>query len=284
LTSKLNVVTGIHFENFYLDRLNFGPTGAPQPANNFSGTYHPFNFRVGAVYDLYKGLTAYGQFTTANAPPGSNIFLVNNSAAPFQLSPAKEGEVGLKDNFPHNFGEMTLALYDISVKNILTVTQAGVSTDNGEQKSKGVEFSTILHPVRSVDVNFNTAYTHARYGYFSDPNTGLDDTGLTPADVPTTSANLWVDTRRIGTLPLEVGAGLRFLGARNANNQNTITLNNYATVDVYATYHLKEKFDFSARAKNLANKAYASFADIYYPTEITLGAPRSYMLSFAGHF
>jgi iron complex outermembrane receptor protein len=285
LAPKLNVVAGLHFENFYLDRLNFGPTGAPQTASNFSGTYHPFNFRVGAVYDLYKGLTAYGQFTTASAPPGSNIFLVNAVAgAPFRLSPAKEGEIGLKDNFPRGFGEMTLALYDISVSDILTVTQNSASSNNGQQKSRGVEFSTILHPVHFVDVNFNTAYTHAKFGYFFDPNTNLNDTGLVPADVPTTSANLWVDTRKIGALPLEVGAGLRFLGARYANNQNTITLDNYATFDVYATYRLKEKFDFSARGKNLTNKAYASFADINYPTEIILGAPRSYMLSFTGHF
>ena len=296
LSSKLNVVTGIHYENFYLNRLNFGPTGAPQPANNFSGTYHPFSFRVGAVYDLYKGLTAYGQFTTANAPPGSNIFLVNQTytvnpdpngapiPVPFQLSGAKEGEIGLKQNFPRNFGEMTLALYDVSVNHVLTVTQDSVSSDNGQQRSKGIEFSTILHPVHFVDVNFNTAYTHARYGNFFDPNTGDNDTGLVPADVPTTSTNLWVDTRKIGSLPLEVGAGLRFLGARFANNQNNITLNNYATVDVYATYHLKERFDLSARGKNLTNKAYASFADINYPTEVILGAPRSYMVSFTGHF
>ncbi len=285
VTNKLNVVTGIHFENFYLNRLNFGPTGAFQPASSFGGTYHPFNFRIGAVYDLYKGLTAYGQFTTANAPPGSNIFLVNKvPGAPFRLSGAKEGEVGIKDNLPRHLGELTLALYDIRVNHILTVTQNSVSSDNGQQHSRGVEFSTILHPLRSVDVNFNTAYTHARYGYFFDPNTNDNDTGRVPADVPTTSANLWVDTRTVGSLPLELGAGLRFLGSREANNQNSITLNNYTTLDVYATYHLREQFDFSARGKNLANKAYASFADINYPTEIILGAPRSYMLSFTGHF
>ena len=290
LTSKLNLVTGLHYENFYLNRKSFGPTGAPQPKNNFSGTYHPFSFRLGAVYDVYKGLTAYGQFTTANAPPGSNIFLVNQTyddkgnPIPFRLSGAKEGEIGLKQNFPRNFGEMTLALYDISVKNILVATQAGNSSGDGQQNSKGVEFSTIVHPLPYLDVNFNTGYTHARYGHFIDPNTGKDDTGLTPANVPTTSANLWIDTRRIGTLPLEVGAGLRYLGARFANNQNDITLSNYATLDVYATYHLKERFDFSARGKNLINKAYASFADIYYPSEVVLGAPRSYMVSFNGHF
>lgn len=296
LTSKLSIVTGLHFENFYLNRMNFGPTGVAQTSQNFSGTYHPFSLRVGAVYDLYKGLTAYGQFTTASAPPGNNIFLVNQVytpssdpngdpvPVPFRLSGAKEGEVGLKQNFPRNFGEMTLALYDISATNILTVTNKSVASEDGQQKSKGVEFSTILHPVSYMDVDFNTAYTHARYGYFFDPNTNSEDTGLTPADVPTTSANLWVDTRRIGRVPLEVGAGLRFLGARYADNHNTITLDKYATLDVYATYHLKERFDFSARGKNLTNKAYASFADINYPSEVILGAPRSYMVSFTGHF
>lgn len=135
-----------------------------------------------------------------------------------------------------------------------------------------------------MDVNFNTAYTHARYGYFFDPNTNDDDTGRVPADEPTTSVNLWVDTRTVGSLPLELGAGLRFLGSREANNQNSITLNNYTTLDIYATYHLKEQFDFSAQGKDLANKAYALFVDIDYPTEIILGAPRFYMLSFTGHF
>jgi len=292
VTSKLTVVTGIHFENFYLDRLNFSQSGAPQTSLDFSGNYHPFDVRVGAIYSLFKGLNAYGQFSTAKTPPGSNIFLVNASPAPtppFQLSGAKAGEVGLKEAFPKGFGEMTLALYDISVNNILTANQGtgsnpAASSDNGQQRSKGVEFSTILHPVHLVDVNFNTAYTHARYGYFSDPNFGLVDTGNIPADVPATTSNLWADIRKIGGVPLEVGAGLRFVGGRYADNANQTQLYNYTTVDIYATYHLKDRFDFSARGKNLFNKAYASFTDINYPSEVILGAPRSYMLSFNGHF
>ncbi len=292
LTSRLTVVGGLHFENFYLDRLNFSQSGAAQTALDFSGNYHPFDGRIGAVYTLLKGLNLYGQFTTAKTPPGSNIFLVNAAPAPtpaFQLSGAKEGEVGLKQDLPRSYGELTLALYDISVNNILTANVGNgatpaASSDNGQQKSHGVEFSSILHPLPLVDVNFNTAYTYARFGYFSDPNTGLVDTGNTPADVPATTSNLWADLRRIGSVPLEVGAGLRFVGQRYADNANHISLDNYATLDLYATYHLKEKFDFSARGRNLTNKAYADFADINYPSEVILGAPRSYMLSFNGHF
>ena len=282
LTSKLVVVGGLHFENFYLQRLNFGPTGAPQPANNFSGTYHPFDGRVGAVYSLAKNLSLYGQFTTGKTPPGSNIFLVNQSydgngnPIPFKLSGAKEGELGVKAALPKNFGELSLAIYDISVNNILTVTQTSSSTNNGQQKSKGFEFSSILHPVHLVDVNFNTAYTDATFGTFFDPNvldkngSPVSDAGKHPADIPATTTNLWADIRRIGTVPLELGGGLRFVGARYANNNNNIKLDNYATVDIYATYHFTEKLSFSARGKNLTDKAYASWADVNYPSEIVL--------------
>jgi iron complex outermembrane recepter protein len=49
----------------------------------------------------------------------------------------------------------------------------------------------------------------------------------------------------------------------------------YAVVDAYVTYHLGEKATITARGRNLTNKKYAQWADIYYPTEMILGAPIS---------
>ncbi len=177
VTHNLTLVTGIRLENFYLRRLNYTQGGSLQPSLDFSGNYHPFNYRAGLVYKLTPTLSVYGQFTTAQDPPGSNIFLVNATNPPFQLASSKEGEVGVKGILPRGFGEATLALYDISRDHILTVTQNGVSSNNGQQTSKGFELSAILHPVRPVDVNFNTSYVAAKYGTYFDPNTGLNDTG-----------------------------------------------------------------------------------------------------------
>jgi iron complex outermembrane receptor protein len=197
----------------------------------------------------------------------------------------------VKAVFPKSLGEATLALYDITRDDILTSTQAGASTDNGQQKSKGIEFSTILHPAQIVDVNFNTAYTRARFGTFFDPNatdptTGLprNDTGLIPADIPATTANLWADVRKVGNVPLELGAGWRFVGGRYADNADATKLYNYSLFDAYASYHFGEKLDLTARGKNLSNKAFAQWADINYPTEIVLGSPRTFVLSFNGRF
>ncbi len=284
VTSRLIAVGGVHFENFYLDRLNFTSSGAPRPSLDFSGNYHPADYRIGAVYNLTRHLVAYGQFATAKDPPGSNIFLVNATNPPFQLASSKEGEVGIKTVLPRSLGEATLALYDISLNNILTATQTSVTTDNGQQKSKGFELSTTFHPMQLVDVNFNTAYTAAKFGFYSDPNTGLIDTGKIPADVPATTTNLWADVRRIGNVPLELGAGWRFVGGRYADNGDQTKLLNYSTVDVYGEYHFTEKLSFTARGRNLFDKAFAQWADINYPSEIVLGAPRNYMISFNGRF
>lgn len=286
LSRKLILVTGIRFENLYLDRMNYSASGTLQAGSSFSGTYHPVNYRVGAVYNFKPGLVVYGQFSTAQDPPGSDIFIVNNVAgAPFQLSRSKQGEVGLKSVLPNRYGEITFDFYYISRDNILSVDPiTSASSNDGQQKSKGVELTTILHPTHLIDVNFNTAYGTATYGHFLDPNTGLDDTGKTPADVPNTTANLWADVHKFGRVPLEIGGGLHFEGSRFGDNANQSKLYNYATFDAYGSYRIGERIKITARGKNIFDKAYAQWGDIYYPPEIVLGAPRSYTLSFTGRF
>jgi iron complex outermembrane receptor protein len=285
VTHNLVLVTGIRFENFYLDRLNYSQGGSLQSSLDFSGNYHPVNYRAGLVYSLTPSVIVYGQFATAQDPPGDNILTVNATTPPFQLSNSKEGEVGIKTVFPKGLGEATLALYDIDRKKILTVNPiTSASDNNGNQTSKGFEFSTILHPVHLVDVNFNTAYVAAKFGTYVDPNTGLNDAGKIPADVPATTSNLWVDVRRLGKVPLELGGGLRFMGGRYGDNANQTKLFNYSTVDIYGAYHIKERFALTARMKNLLDKAYAQWADVNYPAEIVLGAPRSFTVSFTGRF
>lgn len=284
VTHKLILVTGIRLENLYLRRLNYDQSGSPEPSLDFGGNYHPFNYRAGLVYSPTPTLSLYGQFTTAQDPPNGDIFSVNATNPPFRLAKSMEGEVGVKDILPKGFGEAKLAFYDISRNHILTVTQAEVSSDNGQQTSKGFELSAILHPVRSVDVNFNTSYVAAKYGTFFDPNTGLNDTGKIPADVPATTTNLWADIHQLGKIPLELGAGWHFVGGRWGDNANQTQLFNYSNFDLYGSYRIAERLSFTARSKNLFNKTYAQWADIFYPPEIVLGAPRSYSISFTAFF
>ncbi len=141
VTHHLKLVTGLRFENLFLNRKNYTSSGVFQAGSSFITTYHPVSFRVGAVYSLTSFLTAYGQFTTGKDPVGSNIFLVN-AGQNFQLASSKQGELGLKSVFPHHMGDATLAFYDIHRNNILTQTSQNTVTNVGSQNSKGIEFST----------------------------------------------------------------------------------------------------------------------------------------------
>jgi iron complex outermembrane recepter protein len=283
ITQGLTLVTGIRFESFFLDRLNYDQNGAPQPANNFSNTYYPINYRAGLVYAAKSYLTVYGQLATGQDPPGDNIFLVNANEN-FRLSSSREVEVGLKSLLPEGRGEMTLALFNIERKNILSQTGQDLVSNVGNQKSRGSEFSMLLRPTDRASINFNAAYVDAKYGTFIDSSTGLDDSGNHPADVPALTTNLWANFRRVGSLALEVGGGWRFVGERFADNANQTKLFSYNTVDIYGIYHVTEKLAFTARGKNLLDKTYAQWADISYPSEIVLSSPRTFELSLTSHF
>ena len=118
VTSRLKLVTGLRGESFYLDRLNYSQTGNFLPGSSFSRTFQPLNYRAGIVYKFASFLNGYGQFSTGQDPVGSNIFLVN-SGQNFNLSTARQGEVGLKSLLPNGWGDATLGVYYIKRSNIL---------------------------------------------------------------------------------------------------------------------------------------------------------------------
>jgi iron complex outermembrane receptor protein len=96
--------------------------------------------------------------------------------------------------------------------------------------------------------------------------------------VPKWTANLWSNFPHVGGLPIDLGVGVRYIGDRYGNNSNTLVLKKYAVVDLYAIYHVTPNFSISARVLNVFDKAYAQWADINYPSEVILGAPRTYQL------
>ena len=150
--------------------------------------------------------------------------------------------------------------------------------------SRGVELSGDIKLTRNWSVSGNAAYTDAFYGVFIDTNTGVDASGHQPADIPRWTANLWTSVRNIANVPLEIGGGARYVGRRFANTQNSIALEGYALFDFYGSYKLTDKLLATVRINNAFNRAYVQWADVYYPTEVMLGSPRSFSVSLVGKF
>jgi iron complex outermembrane recepter protein len=284
VNQSLKIVLGARFDSLDLDRENYGPTGEFQPATSFERTFDGSNWRIGFVYRLTPNITPYVSYNTGQDPVGSNIFLVN-AGQDFDLSSAEQIEAGVKLTTNDSRGDLTVALYDIKRTDILTqINNQGDVSNIGDQKSRGFELSGNYRPIDPLTVSVNLAYTDASYGTFYDPDFGIDASGNTPANVPDWVANLWTTYVGVAGTPLELGGAIRYVGKREGNSANSLHLDAYTLVNLHAGYRLANNLMLTARVNNVFDKAYVQWADIYYPTEVLLGSPRSYEFGFVGRF
>jgi iron complex outermembrane receptor protein len=280
ITPALKLVTGLRYESFKLDRKNFGPDGSFQAASSFERTWHPINGRVGVIYQATPDISPYVQYSTGQDPVGSNILLVN-AGENFDLSRSSQIEAGVKASFDNKRGNVTMAIYSIKRKNVLMQTSPDTVV-SADQKSKGIELAADYKPTRFWQINGNVAYTDARYGMFF--YNGNDVSGNRPANIPKWTANLSSSVSGVGGLPLELGAGVRYVADRYGDNANTLTLNKYTLLDLHGTYAVTPTLRITGRVNNALNKAYAQWADVNYPTQVQLGSPVSYEISLAAKF
>jgi iron complex outermembrane receptor protein len=273
LTSRLKLVTGLRADRLFLTRENFNVDGSFAAGSSFRRTYKPFNWRAGLVYDVAPSVTAYASFSTGKDPVGSNIFLVN-AGENFGLSSSRQVEAGVKADLLAGRGSLTLAVYDIARRNILTQTALDVVSNVGRQTSRGIELSGEARITSNWAVTASGTYTDAKYRDFIDPNYGIAASGNRPPNVPAWTGNLWTSVQRIGGLPLEAGGGVKYVGKRFGNTANELVLKPYATGIVYATYALSPRLSLTGRISNVWNKTFVQWADIYYPRQVMLGEPR----------
>jgi iron complex outermembrane recepter protein len=277
LAPPVKLVTGARYDRLDLQRQNFNTQGV-EMSNGFSKDYSSTNWRVGLVYNVSDYVTPYVSWTTGKDPPGSNnIFLVNAPEGEFALSSSHQIEAGVKARTPGNSADMTVAIYDIKKSNLLVQT-GEESQANASQTSKGMELTTNFKPTENWTVSANAAYTDSVYTAFTDPSSGSSFADVQPANIPRWTANLWTSVRNVASLPLEIGGGVRYIGNRPGNTANTLILEHYALFNSYASYEVKPGILVTGRVNNLFNKAYAQWADIFYPTELMLGQRRYWEL------
>lgn len=102
--------------------------------------------------------------------------------------------------------------------------------------------------------------------------------------MPKWTANLWNSYSGFGGVPLEMGAGLRYVGDRFGNTANTLVLKSYTLLDLFATYKINRHVSLTGRVNNVTKQVYAQWADVNYPSQVQLGAPLGYEIGLVGHF
>ncbi|GJD54306.1 TonB-dependent siderophore receptor [Methylobacterium dankookense] len=225
LTDRLTVVGGLRYQ--YFDQI--AGRGLPFVRNTdvSGGRVVP---RVGLVYLLADGLSAYGSY--------SQTFRPNTSVATaIGALPPEEGEayeIGLKMEVADGV-TATAALYDIVKSNVLyTEVVDGItySRTAGRVGSRGFELDVAGRIAEGWSAIATYAYTDVTV--LADPT--LKGNTLPNVAPHTASLFLTHDFGPVGGGRLRAGLGGRYVGVRAGDAANTFTLPDYAVLDAFLAY------------------------------------------------
>ncbi|WP_244216297.1 TonB-dependent siderophore receptor [Phytopseudomonas daroniae] len=236
--------------------------------------------RVGLVYKLNDELSLYGGYTES-FKPNSTIAPLSNGATINGVQPeeGKSWEIGAKLDMPGRITG-TLALFDIVKENVLvteTIGDESFARGAGEVRSRGVELDVTGQLTDNLSLIGTFALTDAEVT--KDPD--LKGNGLVNVAKHTASLSAVYDFGALfGGDRLRAGAGARYVGDREGNEENTFTLPSYTVADAFASYDTRlgdNKLKLQLNVKNLFDKTY--YSSSVNTLNVSVGDPRQVQVS-----
>ncbi len=257
ISERLLLLAGARHDRYRVSRLNL------QDGSAFDATLISNAARVGLTYRLTPQTSVYGQFSSGSDPVTS-ILSLNLANAKFDLTRSRQVETGIKQVLAGGKGEWTAAIYKITKDDIITRDPANpsVSIQGGSQSSRGAEVTASAQLAPAWRLDANAAYTDAKFDELLEGG-NVSRAGNRPADVPKTSANLWLSYRVNGW---RASTGARYVGERFIDNGNTQTLPAYTTFDASLAWAVDRNVSVQLNLRNLSDRLYAvtSYSDSQY--------------------
>lgn len=269
LTERLSLITGVRHDQVHLDRTDLDADSRTD--RSLDGN----NWRAGLVFALTEDLSLYGQYATSTEGVG-NLLTLSAAQQQWDLSTAKQTEVGIKQMLAEGRGEWTLAAYHIVKKKLLSTDPANPTLQQqvGQQSSDGLEATLELRLPYDVQLSANAAWVRAEYDDFA---SGSDDfSGNQPVSVPRRSANLWLS--KDFAQRFRAGAGVRYVDSRYADNANTVKVPGYSVVDASFDWQVQPDLTLGLQLNNLFDRQYAVTTD-NNGLQWYLGEPRSFFVT-----
>jgi iron complex outermembrane receptor protein len=217
-----------------------------------------FTKRAGLTYVFDNGFAPYVSYTESFAPQAG----FDAIGKAFDPERARQYEIGVKFQ-PNNYDAMfTVALFDLTRKNLLTTdaNNPAFQTQAGEARSRGVEVEGKMSLTDSLNVTASYTFLDTKY---TRDNSGLQGQFL--PSVPQHQASAWAYyTLHRGPLAgLSGGAGGRFTGTTYAYAE-AYKLSSFLLVDATLRYDLGrlssqlKGSEIYVNAQNLLNKRYVA--------------------------
>lgn len=273
LSERWSLVTGVRRDYVQVDRNNL--VDDSQSDKTLTGN----NWKAGLVFALTPETSFYAQVATSTDGIGGLISL-SPSQQQYDLSTARQTEVGMKQLLWDQRGEFTMAAYRIVKKKLLTDDPGNPTLKQqvGQQSSNGLEASLDLQLPHAWQLQANAAIVKAKYDDFSEVVNGqtLSYNGNRPVDVPRRTANLWLNKNLSDDL--KAGAGVRYVDARYADMANRNELPSYTVVDATLSWQALRNTTLGLQLNNLFDRRYAQ-SQYNEGQQWILGEPRAFFVT-----
>jgi len=234
------------------DRIDYN-----DPMTSTSREYNKLSPMVGLVLSPTQDLSFYANAGKAFAPPSSQV------AGPRDTEESTQFELGAKKYLIDDRLHASLAFYDLKKDNIGIPDATGVTKQDGDQKSRGIELEVMLHPVRNWHTFLSYAFSDAELTRFAEfvpvpTATGvtfqyIDRSGNKPAFTPRHILNVW--TAKGFDNGFEFGVGARYVASQFIAEDNQFKIQSVLTFDASVSYTYKQ-IKCRINGKNLTDQKY----------------------------
>ena len=211
---------------------------------------------VGLLWSPSEETSVYLNAAQAFSPPST---LVTENRAPEE---SQQVEVGVKRQLLDGRLALSLAVYQLEKSNIGIPDATGITRQNGDQRSRGVEMDVVAVLAPGLRGFLSWAYNDAELTDFReivgpsalDPRIQIvDRTGNRPAFTPRQVGSLWLSKRFPGGLGLSGGA--RYVSEQFIDEDNAFAIDGYLVLDAAVSYALGA-WELRLNLHNLADEDY----------------------------
>ncbi|WP_148713624.1 TonB-dependent siderophore receptor [Chitinolyticbacter meiyuanensis] len=239
---------------------HLGTNSASQSDSEFTG-------RIGLTYLAPNGVAPYISYAQSFLPN-----FIDEYGTLFDPTRAEQIEAGVKVQPAGANWMFTGAVYSLTKRDVVTFDADWNASQTGKIRSRGLE----LEAKAQLTPRFKAVASYTYNDVEVLESTAAAEVGKTPMQVPDQQAAFWLDY----TLPTEVGAfgfggGLRYVGERFDDAENTSKQGGYTLADAAIRWH-QGAWSVAFNINNLFDKEY--FAARTYGN-YQLGEERSYNLT-----
>ena len=272
LTSRLQAIAGLRFDNFRADTLNNRTAATLQSDDRLLSP------RVGLVYKPAEAVSLYASYSLSYLPRAgeqlSSLTLSNQSLDPEEF---RNLEVGAKAEVLGM--EVAASVYRLERSNVAVPDPSNptVSLLVDGQRSEGIELSV----AGQLNRRWTVVGAYAlQDGEILQSLSATARAGARLAQLPRHSASLWNKLDLSSTWGL--GLGVVYRDAIFTSTDNTVTLPGFTRVDAALYYSFSKRLSAQVNVENLLDTEY--YATAHSNTNITPGSPRAVRVSWTTRF